>query len=146
MKYNGIELKEFTSDKTVIFDKPRKMLVWDDCNPDLLMTDTVYAYLVNRHPKVQGDKYAWQHCAEIPEEPKPRRATYLELMKWLAQGNGFFTNVSACYEWAYCEVDKRFEDDICPASVRVRKWEDKEWHEPTVDYMGLEGLDNANPT
>ena len=29
MKYKGIELKEFTSDKTVVFDPPKEMLVWD---------------------------------------------------------------------------------------------------------------------
>ena len=29
MKYKGIELKEFTSEKPVIFDQPKRMLVWD---------------------------------------------------------------------------------------------------------------------
>ena len=29
MKYKGIELKEFESEKPVLFDPPRKMLVWD---------------------------------------------------------------------------------------------------------------------
>ena len=139
MKYKGIELKEFKSDKTVVFDKPREMFVWDDCNPDLLMTDTVYAYLVNRHPKVQGDKYAWQHCAEIPEEPKPRRATNLELMKWLAQGKGYCNNTLSSGVWATYEFDADIADKPCFESFRVRKWEDKEWHEPTADYMGLEG-------
>ena len=137
MKYNGIELKEFTSNTTVVFDKPRKMLVWDDCNPDLVMTDTVYAYLVNRRPKVQGDKYAWQHCAEIPEEPKPRRATNLELMKWLAQGNGWCTNKLSTEVWAFHEFDVVDADKPCNEYFRIRKWEDKEWHEPTTDYMGL---------
>ena len=147
MKYNGIELQEFTSDKTVVFDKPRKMLVWDDCNPDLLMTDTVYAYLVNRHPKVQGDKYAWQHCAEIPELPKPLRATNLELMKWLAQGKGILKiSETASVYTKVDDLNERILGNDCPTGIVVRKWEDKEWHEPTVDYMGLEGLDNANHT
>ena len=30
MKYKGKELKEFTSDKPVVFDPPKKMVVWDD--------------------------------------------------------------------------------------------------------------------
>lgn len=27
---------------------------------------------------------------------------------------------------------------ICSGNTRFRMWEDSVWHEPTVDYMGLE--------
>ena len=30
MKYKGIELNEFESEKPVIFDPPKRMLVWGD--------------------------------------------------------------------------------------------------------------------
>ena len=73
---------------------------------------------------------------EIPEEPKPRRATNRELAEWLAKGNGQKSGNKgiACISYSYghladdCEIDK---------TVVVRKWGDAEWHEPTVDYMGL---------
>ena len=32
MIYKGIELKEFTSEKPVVFDPPKRMLVWNDCD------------------------------------------------------------------------------------------------------------------
>ena len=138
MKYNGIELKEFTSDEHVAFNPPKKMLVWDENIK--ARKDLVYAYIPKRFVyKVIGHSCAWQHCAEIPEEPNPRRATNLELMKWLAQGNGYCTNalnseVGATYEF-YADI----ADKPCSESFHIRKWEDKEWHEPTADYMGLEG-------
>ena len=139
MKYNGTELKEFTSERAVVFDPPKKMLVWNfgDLEP---CERTVMAYVPGRTSRsviAKSDEYS--SCAEIPEAPKPRRATNLELMKWLAQGKGLFTNKNARYEWGHCEVDCKFENDACPNSVLVRKWDDGEWHEPTADYMGLEG-------
>ncbi len=136
MKYKGIELTEFTSDKPVVFDPPRKMLCWDyGCKP---CEDMVDGYFPNRSGHVLGSFEIWTHCAEIPEEPKPRRATNRELAKWLAQGNGQFTS-KAIYAWASLDVVKGNEDSPCNSDWRVRKWDDTEWHEPTVDYMGLEG-------
>ncbi len=129
MKYNGIELKEFTSDRPVVFDPPRKMLVWDvvDREP---CERTIVAYLPGRsmHSAV-GMNDAYSYCAEIPEEPKPRRATNRELAKWLAQGNG---------ERVFVD-DPRSDNLPVSECVRVRKWDDEDWHEPTADYMGLEG-------
>lgn len=74
MKYKGIELQEFKSDKAVLFDPPKKMLVWDE-NIEA-REDFVYAYIPKRFGyKVIGHSCAWQHCAEIPEVSKPRRAS-----------------------------------------------------------------------
>lgn len=44
MKYKGIELKEFTSGKPIVFDPPKKIIVWnrDDSIPSL---NEMYAYL-----------------------------------------------------------------------------------------------------
>lgn len=65
MKYNGMKLKEFTSDKPVVFDPPRRMVVWDE-NIEA-REDLVYAYIPKRFVyKVIGHSCAWQHCAEIP--------------------------------------------------------------------------------
>lgn len=138
MKYNGIELEEFTSDKPVVFDPPRKMLCWDytDRGP---REGTVLAYIPERSYCVITALPEFMHCAEIPEAPKSRRATELELAKWLAQGNGCFTNVDGDYCWTYAEFDRTNPGKECIKNWRVRKWDDEEWHEPTADYMGLEG-------
>ena len=138
MKYKGIELKEYKSDKPISFDPPRKMLVWDEIM-DTPLEAKVYSYMPAWRYPVGTSTQTFCHCAEIPEEPKPRRATNLELMKWLAQGNGYCTNalnseVGATYEF-YADI----ADKPCSESFHIRKWEDKEWHEPTADYMGLEG-------
>ena len=142
MKYKGIELKEFASDKPVILNPPKEMLVWDYESSAEPSRAKVYAYLPNRdYPFQTASRYNFKHGAE---EPKPRRATNRELARWLAQGNGekkrldeyekegvVFVSIEFTYEFgdAYLPVDECYF---------VRKWEDKEWHEPTVDYMGLE--------
>lgn len=137
MKYKGIELKEFTSDEPIAFDPPREMFVWDNSNTEPRKAE-VYAYLPGRSPRVQCNDFEWYHCAEIPEEPKPRRATNLELAKWLAQGNGDVRSLDTgniYHDFIYPDGE---DDTDCEAIISVRKWDDKEWHEPTADYMGLE--------
>lgn len=139
MNYKGIELKEFTSDKPVAFDPPKKMLVWDD-NTCKAAQERVCAFVPNRNKglSVVICKYGYgQHCAEIPEELAARRATNLELAKWLANGNG---QVSGKYNpgvWMTHTYAKNEEHNACDESTTVRKWADAEWHEPTIDYMGL---------
>lgn len=144
MKYKGIELKEFTSDTPMVFDPPKKMICWDD-KTYTAIPQHVCAFVPNREEglsAVISKSSHWQHCAEIPE---PRRATNRELARWLAQGNGekkyvddtepddgcFYASNEYTYECACA-------DDSVPEEFLVRKWDDKEWHEPTVDYMGLE--------
>ena len=139
MKYKGIEIKEFASGRPVVFDPPKMMLVWDDASGIGVRSDIVHAYLPVRCQPVQGQEYSWGHCAEIPGETKPRRATEMELARWLAKGNGCFTNVDGDYCWTSTEYDGTNPGKECNPDWRVRKWDDKEWHEPTADYMGLEG-------
>lgn len=144
MKYNGIELKEFTSDRPVVFDPPREMLVWGTELTEAQLLP-VLAYIPGRFTPVIAEDNGWMHCAEIPEEAKPRRATNRELAKWLAQGNGErrFDNeysgkddaVFSAIEFTYDIRDADLPVDGC---YTIRKWDDEEWHEPTADYMGLE--------
>ena len=138
MEYKGIELKEFTSDRPVVFDPPKKMLVWDDASGIGVRSDIVHAYLPVRCQPVQGPEYSWGHCAEIPEETKPRRATNMELAKWLAQGNGQYSEEDETYICTYFAYVDGDDDCKCSKYILVRKWDDKEWREPTADYMGLE--------
>ena len=139
MKYKGIELNEFTSDRPVLFDPPKKMLVWSfgDLEP---CERTVMAYVPGRTFRsviAKSDEYS--SCAEIPEQPESRRATNIELAKWLARGNGIVLRSceDLCSTTHSADVIELYDE--CPAQCLVRKWDDEEWHVPTADYMGLEG-------
>lgn len=137
MKYNGIELKEFTSDKPVLFNPPRTMLVWNRADSEPCERNVVGYLPIREYRKVitRGDEYMF--CAEIPETPKSRRATNRELAKWLASGNGESLNHRSNivhHEYSY---GFSLDNESVPSTHVIRKWEDKEWHEPTIDYIGL---------
>lgn len=74
----------------------------------------------------------------MPKKSKPRHATNIELMKWFIQGNGCCLNTIDCIIWVSHDFDYDDAALPCAGEIRVRNWYDKEWHEPTVDYMGLE--------
>ena len=136
MKYKGIELKEFTSEKPVLFDPPRKMLVWND-NDETPTEKDVLAFIPNRcYPVIATDDNL-DHCSEIPEV-LCRRATNRELAKWLALGNGQYKVSGGIRIWTEHPYDIGQDDDACSKFIKVRKWCDKEWLEPTLDYLGLE--------
>lgn len=135
IKYNGMELEEFK--ELNVFDSPFEMCVWND-NDRLPTVKCVCAVIPYRHAgQVITTNGAYEHCALIPDPPKPRRATNRELAMWLAHGNGEFTNPKAEFynnysSFAYEECDK---DKEVYSSFKVRKWSDTEWHEPTVEYL-----------
>lgn len=135
MKYKGIELKEFKSEKPVLFDPPNLMLVWNDGDSEP-SEENVFAFIPNRCYPVIGTDDNLDHCAEIPEAPC-RRATNRELAKWLVLGNGQY-KVSGGRIWTEHHYDIGQDDDACSKFIKVRKWCDKEWHEPTLEYLGLE--------
>lgn len=136
MKYKGIELKEFTSDKPVLFDPPKLMLVWND-GDDEPSKDNVSAFIPNRCYPVIGTNDNLDHCAEIPEV-LCRRATNRELAKWLVLGNGQCKVNGGDWIWTEHHYGIKQDDDACSKFIKVRKWGDKEWHEPTREYLGLE--------
>ena len=136
MKYKGIELKEFESEKLVIFDPPRKMLVWDYDDGTPIEKDVI-AFIPNRYRKVIEQTCAYIHCAEIPYKDS-EFATNRELAKWLAQGNGQYRVNGGIRIWTDHFYDIGHDDDVCSKNIDVRKWGDKEWHEPTREYLGLE--------
>lgn len=140
IKHNGIELEEVT--KPQIFDPPQEMLVIDEAD-DKPIKKRVAAILATGycHNVVATDETFWQSCFRIPDPLKPRRVTNRELAKWLAQGHGewgiskFGVVEKAEIGWFY---DTGYEKQTLQSELRVRKWEDTEWHEPTIDYMGTE--------
>lgn len=62
------------------------MFVWDYDPGNLLKAD-VLAIVNGRESgyPVITKTGTYRHCAEIPEEPKPRRVTNRELSKWFAK-------------------------------------------------------------
>ena len=135
MKYKGIELKEFESDKPVLFDPPKRMLVWD-CDYETPTEKDVIAFIPNRRNKVIEKSTVYIHCAQIPEVMR-RRATNRELAKWLVLGNGQYQVIGGRI-WTEHHYDIGQDDDACSKFIKVRKWCDKEWQEPTREYLGLE--------
>lgn len=140
INYNGMELEEFKERK--VFDSPFEMCVWND-NDGLPTVQFVCAVIPYRHVgQVITTNGAYEHCALLPDPPKPRRATNRELSRWLAQGNGEWKLEGPVSEEDKCSSDYVYleKDENCKLDfdVLVRKWSDTEWHEPTVDYMGLE--------
>ena len=149
MEYKGIKLTEVTGSQIV--DPPKEMFVWD-YDPGCLLRADVLAIVNGRESDytVITKTGTYRYSAEIPEEPKSRRVTNRELSKWLAKGHGECMNpnsdsysyddltkanlASSTYTYSgISEANKKV-----PFYVRVRKWDDDEWHEPTVDYMGIE--------
>lgn len=136
MTYKGIELKEFESEKPVLFDPPKLMLVWND-GDDEPSKDNVFAFIPNRCYPVIGTDDNLDRCAEIPEV-MCRRATNRELAKWLVQGNGQYKKSGGEMLWTEHPYNIEYDDEECSNLILVRKWGDKEWHEPTREYLGLE--------
>ena len=69
----------------------------------------------------------------IKPEPEKRRMTLNELAKWLAQGNGQVcnTNTESCS--TYIAYYKSENDNVCSPYIRIRAWDEEEWHEPLVE-------------
>ena len=66
MKYKGIELKEFESEKPVLFDPPKRMLVWNN-GDDEPSKENVFAFIPNRCYPVIGTNDNLDHCAELKD-------------------------------------------------------------------------------
>lgn len=134
MKYKGIELKEFTSEKPVVFDPPKRMLVWDYVDGTPIEKDVI-AFIPNRYHKVIEQTSVYTHCAEIPEESS-KMATIIQLSEWVSKGYGIMKLAGRITNYvSFCE-----DDEHSPVSdvTFVRKWGDTEWHKPTREYLGLE--------
>ena len=140
IKYNGVEIQSITECK--VFEEPREMLVWNT-SYDGPIEKMVCAIIPYRHEgSVITTSGAFEYCAEIPKKSAPRRATNRELAKWLAQGNGEFTegievSGKGLFTKTTIYYDASLSNNAVNDDVKVRKWDDTEWHEPTVDYMGI---------
>ena len=137
MQYNGQELKLITEPK--IFDPPKEMLVWDNGShePHIELVWGIAPASANSEFPIHcvGDVY-YQNCAEIPEEPKPKRATYRQLMEWLVKGNGLW-NINDD-NWVRIRSKLWLEEKINDDGILIRPFGTTEWLEPTLENMGME--------
>ena len=141
INYNGMELEEFTSDKPVFFDKPVRALCWNNNGWQGGICEYVIAFIPRSDSCLAvTDHTTWLHMALLPDSPKPRRATNRELARWLAQGNGEVKYASQYAVKIKIDYGTKCDNDPCHESFRVRKWEDTDWHEPDVEYIGLEDV------
>lgn len=134
INYNGMELEEFSSDKSIFFEPPKKCVVWFNPSDEPIET-VVYACDSRKKSSfITISNTVWPHCAILPDPPKPRRATNRELSRWLAQGKGecMSSQGHADTAWMY---EFGISDVELVEWAKVRKWSDTEWHEPTVDYL-----------
>ena len=126
MKYNGIELKEITEPQ--IFDTPKKMLVWNNVMQEPTTGDVVA--IVRRNDGICAmcfDGECYPYCAEF------RRLTNREFSRWLAKGYGECRSSSGCADTAWM-YETELDDKPVVEWAKARKWDDSEWHEPTVEY------------
>jgi hypothetical protein len=136
MKYHGKELKPITEPQ--VFDPPKLMLVWDE--DDEPIQRNVIAILPESAFKrrvMTLSGVCWEHCAEY-EEIQPRRATNLEFSRWLSKGCGqIHTDSDGGFIDTAILYDDKCDDSPVRDGLMARKWGDKEWHEPTIDYLGI---------
>ena len=134
INYNGMELEEFAPKDSCFFDPPKKaVFINEDHEP--IREKRLFSFDKRFHcPFTDEENLCWPHCALLPDPPKPRMATNRELSRWLAQGNGecLGSQDDADTAWNY-----QMESSNAPLreGAKVRKWEDTEWHDPTVDYL-----------
>lgn len=80
------------------------------------------------------------HEYRIMQEEE-KLVTNRELARWLAQGKGEleYLTVHGTYIDCYNSINYAYDTDNWDVqdNIRVRKWEDTEWHSPTREYMGL---------
>jgi hypothetical protein len=137
MKYNGHELEPITTPQ--IFDPPKEMLVWNE-NWDKSIKKFVYAITNSANYPIITDNTCFDYCAEIPDEPKPKRATNIQFMEWLSKGNGMWKRRkdSSTIIFNFASFDEEsFQEDV-DDDIIIHPFGSDEWLEPTLQNMGME--------
>lgn len=79
-------------------------------------------------------------CYEYRIKPKETVATNREVLEWLAKGNGMVKIYKNAVSISFC-VSEADMDESClmdePCPYKVCKWEDREWHDATHEYLGI---------
>lgn len=143
INYYGIELEELNPDKTIPFNPPIKCVGWN--NKDVMVEFELSCALSKEiwHHRFIGknennDPVAFRFCALLPEKPKPRRATWKELAYWLIDGKGLVLDENRGKIDTGVIFSKEDLDAEVSDYLKVMLRDDADWHEPDVQYMGIE--------
>lgn len=99
-----------------------------------------YAHRFVTETSDKSAKLSYPLCYVV-EEPAEGRCTYGELAQWVAKGYGVWSfggaqsSRSVFTELTFISYD--WDEPVPDGDYVIRKWDDKEWHKPTKDYMGL---------
>lgn len=136
MIYKGKLLTEIH--KAVSYQTPRKMLVWSEDAEDEsdVRVEPIMAIVNNygEYVAISCNFNHYKHCAEIP---KNLRLTNRELAEWTAKGNGQVSNFAGETNGnihTFYSYQKGDDDTLVPDSVKVRKFGDNKFVEPTTEY------------
>ena len=123
------------------------MLVWDE-NYNAPLIQHVVAITSNNNFRVitVDSSYSYcaaissySYCAAIPEEPKPKRATYLQLAEWLAKGNGMWRrNPTKFADIGFSLHIDEENRELEEGEFSIRPFGTTEWLEPTLENMEME--------
>lgn len=142
INYNGMELEEYRPDNPETYEPPKKMIVWSDGLKDsavlakVLYVNPIYIFVSVLQDN--GHIAVFDHCALIPETPASRMATWFELAKWCATGNGLVLDTLTERIDTGVMFKVNNHNDPVDDKIKVRKWDDTEWHTPDVEYMGID--------
>lgn len=78
------------------------------------------------------DGEAWQFLYPH-EEPSKQRMTKIQLMEWLAKGNGTskYKGDVSCVNWTTC-IEEVLNEEV-DEDIVIRSWDSEEWIEPTYE-------------
>lgn len=94
----------------------------------LKSSDTEWA--LTNEPIWDDERYEYR----IKPKPKEIAATNREVLEWLAKENGMVKAYQNTCTISFCISE---EDMDKPCMHKVCKWEDREWHDATHEYLGI---------
>lgn len=80
-----------------------------------------------------NDKYDYR-IIDDEEEKKPLRLTWRQLAMWLAKGNGQAISPERFLLYSSNSYPMSQDELLLPDGWQVRRWDENEWHEPTMEY------------
>ena len=119
----------------MVFGEPKEMLAWNEyAHP----TKRTIVAILPDGTAIDIDHNWIKHCAYIPEALKPRTIlTNKELAEWCAKGNGQVHYVGAGNVNTFYSYHNEDDDSLVTKDIRIRKFGDKEWVEPKLEYIGI---------
>lgn len=81
---------------------------------------------------IKGDGN-WRCLYPYEEEPSKRRMTTIQLMEWLAKGNGVYKNQCGYFVSTYFSLEIGLLDKEADESILIRPFGQTEWIEPTYE-------------